>query len=103
MFGGTALHVAAKYAQFEICELLLAHGADPLALDYNNRTPLHEVTHNAESLFSKQDSGVQGCKPWETCRAILNAGGYEILIENTDILEHYNGPTASEFRVLHLN
>jgi hypothetical protein len=102
-YGLTALHIAAEYGQFEICELLLAHGADPLALDYMNRTPLHEVIHNARSLFSEQDRGVQGCKPWETCRAILNAGGYEILIENTNILKDYSGPTASEFRVLHLN
>lgn len=101
MYGQTALHVAAQDAQFEICELLLAHGADPLALDDCNETPLHEVTQLAASLFSKQGRGEQGRKPWETCRAILNAGGYELLIENTDILKSYDGPTASEFRVLH--
>ncbi|KAL6751080.1 hypothetical protein V8C86DRAFT_734485 [Haematococcus lacustris] len=37
--GGTALHMVAQAGYLEACQLLLAHGADPTALDANGSTP----------------------------------------------------------------
>ena len=41
--GNTALHLACMKDCFDIAELLLDHGADPLARDLNGRTPFHTI------------------------------------------------------------
>ncbi|KAL2839355.1 ankyrin repeat-containing domain protein [Aspergillus pseudoustus] len=48
--GYTSLHAAVANKHIEVAELLLAHGADPLLLDYYGRTPLDLASTDGETL-----------------------------------------------------
>jgi len=60
-WGTTPLHAAAHANQAVIAEMLLAHGADPAALDAHGRTPLqHTEFHRATAaakVLRKHGSG----------------------------------------------
>ncbi|KAN0109982.1 ankyrin [Hyaloscypha variabilis] len=84
---GTALHVAAENGNIEMCRLLLSHGADPLALDSYDQTPLHELMRSGGHL-----SFMAGLDLFELYQLLLNAGADEILIDNIEVFESYRGP-----------
>ena len=47
--GGTALHIAAYYNNFDLLKYLIDHGADVNATDIDGRTALHIATKNKKN------------------------------------------------------
>ncbi|KAH8779025.1 hypothetical protein BGZ57DRAFT_822086 [Hyaloscypha finlandica] len=83
----TALYVAAGKGDIGMCRLLLCHGADPLALDSHQETPLHVLMRQGAFL-----SFSLGFDLFELYRLLLNSGADEILIDNVDVFRSYHGP-----------
>ncbi|TVY45721.1 hypothetical protein LSUB1_G000383 [Lachnellula subtilissima] len=87
--GHTALHFATILGDLEMSQLLLSEGADPLALDDRNKTPLHFLTRFASSLTFEKNVEVM-----ELFRLLLRSGASELLIEDTSVLEKINAPIS---------
>ncbi|KAJ4371327.1 hypothetical protein N0V83_004544 [Neocucurbitaria cava] len=87
VYGQSALHIAAREGQLEVCKLLIDSGADPLARSDNDQTPLHTLTFWASHLTFHRKRPA-----WEICRLLVNSGADESLIEDVSIIARRNVP-----------
>jgi len=59
----TPLHLAAEHGHADLVEALLARGANPGALDYQNATPLHRAFATTEDLVRIVDMLIEAGAP----------------------------------------
>ncbi|KAE9380938.1 hypothetical protein N431DRAFT_325529 [Stipitochalara longipes BDJ] len=88
--GETLLHVAARFGHVEVCQLLIATGADVLATDWEKKTPFETAMYNSGLIFFYKKKEIQGL-----LQSLVDAGGSELLIQDYRILGQYFGSTES--------
>ena len=73
--GATPLHIAARFGQAAMVDLLVSHGADPSARDDRGQTPLDKArAFGLEEVVQRLQSAPAASRPFDPrCRRLLEA------------------------------
>ena len=73
--GATPLHIAARFGQAAMVDLLVSHGADPSARDDRGQTPLDKArAFGLEEVVQRLQSAPTASRPFDPrCRRLLEA------------------------------